>query len=162
MLLLDRLNVIDFGWGRIFWMFTGIWGAVITVQGFSIKRRGRVFWGSLLFFVAVVFLFDQWDYVWWSDAMILGGLSLALGLAFLMLFLFEPKNLAVLIPGLLFAGIGAVMVLVEFDYLSWWEVRRFIRDYWPVLLIVWGVAIVVRRRPRTLLNSKSNGGEANG
>lgn len=148
MLLLDRLNVIYFGWGRIFWMFTGIWGAVLAVQGFSQKRRGKIFWGSLLFFVSIFFLLDQWEMFWWSDYLGLAGMSLALGLAFLMLFFFEPRNIGVLVPAILFAGFGGVMFFVEYDYLYWWEVRRYISDYWPLLLILWGVAILLKRRPQ--------------
>ena len=110
-LLLDRLDIIYFGWGKIFWMFLGIWGAVLAVQGFSLKRRGRIFWGSLLFFVSLFFSLDQWGMFWWSDALWVGGMSLALGMEFLMLVVFEPGNIGVLVPALLFGGFGATMVL---------------------------------------------------
>lgn len=148
MLLLDRLEVISFGWGRIFWMFLGIWGALLAVQGFSMKRRGRIFWGSLLFFVGFVFSLDAWDLIWLTDELGFGGMSLALGLAFAMLYIFEPRNVGVLVPTVLFVGFGAVMILVEYNYLDWWEVRRAIRDYWPVVLILWGAAILLKQRPQ--------------
>jgi hypothetical protein len=147
-LLLDRFEIIYFGWGRIFWMFLGIWGAVLAVQGFSMKRRGRTFWGSLLFFFGIFFSLDAWDLIWLTDELGFGGMSLALGLAFVMLYVFEPRNVGVLAPAVLFVGFGAAMILVEYNYLDWWEVRRAIRDYWPVALILWGVAILLKRKPQ--------------
>lgn len=147
-LLLDRLEVISFGWGRIFWMFLGIWGAVLAVQGFTMKRRGRIFWGSLLFFFGIFFSLDAWNLIWLTDELGFAGMSLALGLAFVMLYVFEPRNVGVLVPAVLFVGFGAVMILVEYTYLDWWEVRRAIRDYWPVVLILWGLAILLKRRPQ--------------
>ncbi len=149
MLLLDRLDVIYFGWGRIFWMFVGIYGAVIAVEGFSRKKQGRVFWGSLLFFAGVFYSLEAFDLVWWMDYYWVAAASLALGLAFFMLFVFEPRNFGVLVPTLLFGGFGAMVYLAEHKYLDWWEVRHYIRDYWPLLLILWGLAIVFKRRPQT-------------
>lgn len=148
MLLLDRLDIIYFGWGKIFWIFTGIWGAVLSVQGFSLKRRGRIFWGSLLFFVSLFFVLEQWGMFWWSDELWVGGMSLAFGMAFVMLFLFEPRNFGVLVPALLFGGFGAAMILVDYEYLNWWDVRHYLRDYWPLLFVLWGIAIIVKRRPQ--------------
>jgi hypothetical protein len=148
MLLLDRLEVISLGGGRIFWMFLGIWGGLLAVQGFSMKRRGRIFWGSLLFFLGIFFSLDAWDLIWLTDELRFGGISLALGLAFVMLYAFEPRNFGVLVPAVLFVGFGAAMILVEYDYLDWWEVRRVIRTYWPLVLILWGAAMLVKRRPQ--------------
>ncbi len=152
MLLLDRLNVIYFGWGRIFWMFSGIYGAIIAVEGFTKKRQGRVFWGSLLFFAGVFYSLEAWDLIWWMDYYWLATSSLALGLAFFMLFVFEPRSVGVLIPTLLFGGFGVMIYLVEYEYLDWWEVRHYIRDYWPVLLILWGLIIILKRRTQTTSN----------
>jgi len=147
-LLLDRLDVIYFGWDRIIWMFAGIYGAILAVDGFTNKRRGKIFWGSLLFFASIVFSLYVWDVIWWMDYYWPSSLSLALGLAFLMLYLIEPKNIGVLVPAVLFCGFGGLMLLVEYYYIDWWDVRRVIRDYWPVALILWGIAILIRRRPQ--------------
>lgn len=159
-LLLDRLEVISFGWGKIFWMFLGVWGAVLAVQGVSMKRRGRIFWGSLFFFLGMFFSLEAWELVWLTDELGFGGISLALGLAFLTLYVFEPHNLGALVPALLFGSFGLTMILVEYGYLSWWEVRRFLRVYWPVALILWGVAILMRKRPAVHSKSESGGGQA--
>jgi hypothetical protein len=147
-LLLDRLDIIYFGWGKIFWMFLCIWGGVLAVQGFSLKRRGRIFWGSLLFFVSLFFSLSQWGLFWWSDELWVGGMSLALGMAFLMLVVFEPGNIGVLVPALLFGGFGATMILVDYNYVDWWDVRHYLANYWPLLLVVWGVAILLKRKPQ--------------
>jgi hypothetical protein len=66
---------------------------------------------------------------------------------------FEPRNVAVLVPAVLFVGFGVAMILVEYDYLDWWEVRRAIRTYWPLVLILWGAAIMLKRRPRVSQSS---------
>ncbi|MCI0707508.1 MAG: DUF5668 domain-containing protein [Ignavibacteriae bacterium] len=148
MLLLDRLGVIYFGWDRIFWMFVGIAGAILAVDGFTHKGRGKIFWGTLMFFVSVSFSLYVWNLLWWPEYYWPGSLSLSLGLAFFALLTLEPRNVGVMVPGILFSGFGAIMLLVEFYYLDWWDVRRFLRDYWPVALIAWGIAMLLKRRPQ--------------
>lgn len=148
MLLLDRLNVIFFGWDRIFWAFAGIAGAILAVDGFTHKRRGRIFWGTLLFFFSVTFSIYVWDLLWWPEYYWPGSFSLSLGLAFFALMVYEPRNIGLLIPGILFSGFGVVMLMVEFYYLDWWDVRRIISDYWPVAIIAWGIALLLRRGTR--------------
>ena len=147
-LLLDRMNVISFGWDRIFWAFTGIAGAVLAVDGFSNKRRGKIFWGSLLFFVSVSFSIYVWDLLWWPEYYWPGSLSLSLGLAFFALMLLEPRNIGLMVPGILFSGFGVTMLLVEFYYLDWWDVRYVLRDYWPVAIILLGIGLLFRRKPQ--------------
>jgi hypothetical protein len=65
-----------------------------------------------------------------------------------MLFVYDPRNVGILIPALIFGGFGATVFLVEWDYLDWWDVRYYIRNYWPVLLILLGFGIILKRKPQ--------------
>ncbi len=147
-MLLDRFALIHLGWSSILWMFGAAFGAAITVEGFLRKRQARVFWGSLMLFVSALLLMRLWRWVDFWGIHWLAVLSLALGLAFLMLFVYNPRQLGVLIPALIFGGFGAAEFLVEWGYMDWWDVRYYVRHYWPVLLILLGVAILLKRRPQ--------------
>jgi hypothetical protein len=50
LMLLDRLDVVYLGWGRILWLVGAAAGAAFAVEGFVTKRQARVFWGSFLFY----------------------------------------------------------------------------------------------------------------
>ncbi len=152
LLLLNNLGVLYLERGKILWLGGAIVGGIIVIDSFIHKHRDRVFWGSVLFFASVMFSIEKWRVIepygsYWIPAM-----STAVGLAFLMLFFYEPRDVAILIPAFLFTGFGVVWMLVDLEILDWFDVRHYIRNYWPVALILWGVAILLRRRPRASSN----------
>jgi hypothetical protein len=148
LMLLDRLDVVYLGWGRILWLVGAAAGAAFAVEGFVTKRQARVFWGSFLFYASALFLARLWRLIDFWGIPWVAFLSLALGLAFFMLFVYDPRNVGILIPALIFGGFGATVFLVEWDYLDWWDVRYYIRNYWPVLLILLGFGIILKRKPQ--------------
>lgn len=146
-LLLDRLNVFYFRWDRLFWLMTLFLGGFFAVDGFLRKRRGRVFWGSMLFFISVYYVLLQWRLIDRYDFYTLPVILIALGFSFVSLYLYEPREVALLIPAILFVGTGTAAILWWWEVLEWYEIRHAIRVYWPLLFVVWGIALIVKRKP---------------
>ncbi|HWP82809.1 MAG TPA: hypothetical protein VNN76_09150 [Bacteroidota bacterium] len=145
-LLLNTLGVAYFSWKRIFWLFGLIAGGGFVVQGFARGHRGKIFWGSLLFFVSLYYNLWHWwiidrDYLLWLPSM-----SIAFGLSYLVLFAYEPKNVTELIPASIFIGMGMIGILWWWEYLEWFEVEDALRTYWPLVLVAIGLALMFRRR----------------
>jgi hypothetical protein len=149
-LFLRRLEVLHYRWGVLFWAALAIAGFAAVVQAFISKRRGVVFWGSLLFFVSVSAVLSKlslFGYAPW-DVPAIG--SLALGFSFLILFLFDPRQFGVLVPTLLFGGYGVLYFLWWWDILDWYQMKHVLFTYWPVIIILWGLSLLFRRSPRNV------------
>jgi hypothetical protein len=145
-LILSKLHVFHYSWGIIFWVCSGVVGVVSVVQAFITRRRGIVFWGSLLFFVSVAMIAHRFVLIDFAPWDVPATFSLALGLSFLMLFFYDPRRFGVLIPVLFFGGYGVLYYLWSWDVIDWFEMRHYAFTYWPVFVILWGLSLIFRRR----------------
>ncbi len=145
-LILNRLHVLHYSWPVILWMGLAVVGLVSAIQAFVTRRRGVVFWGSLLFFAGVAMVvrhleiadFESWD--------LPATMSLAIGLSFLMMYFYDPRRFGTLVPVLFFGGYGVMYYLWWWDIIEWFDVRYYVRTYWPVIIILWGLSLIFRRR----------------
>jgi hypothetical protein len=147
-LLLNKLHVLHYTWGMILWGCLGVVGFAAVVQAFVTRRRGVVFWGSLLFFVSVLMIIHRsmlFDFAPWDAP---AAFSLALGFSFLMQFIYDPRRIGVLVPILFFGGYGVLYYLWWWDVIDWFELKQYVRLYWPVLVILWGFAMIFGRRTK--------------
>ncbi len=152
LMLLDRLDVIWFGWGAALWALIGVLGLVRGVDGFTRKKPGLVFWGTFLFLLGAYGLLRDLDVVelrsyWWFPALLL-----ILGFSFFMMFLSSPRDWHLLVPSAALLSVGAAIVLTEYGYFYRYDVVHAIRMYWPVALIAFGISLVLRQ---TFPHSKS-------
>jgi hypothetical protein len=145
-LILNKLHVFHYSWGIILWVCLGVVGVVTVVQAFITRRRGVVFWGSLLFFVSVAMIAHRFVLVDFAPWDVPATFSLALGLSFLMLFFYDPRRFGVLILVLFFGGYGVLYYLWWWDVVDWFEMRHYVFTYWPVFVILWGLSLIFRRR----------------
>jgi hypothetical protein len=145
-LILSKLHVFHYSWGIILWVCLGVVGVVTVVQAFITRRRGVVFWGSLLFFVSVAMIAHRFVLIDIAPWDVPATFSLALGLSFLMLFFYDPRRFGVLIPVLFFGGYGVLYYLWWWDVIDWFEMRHYVFMYWPVFVILWGLSLIFRRR----------------
>lgn len=152
-LLFDRLNLFAVHWSAAGWVLGAFIGIVFMVDGFLRKRRGRIFWGSFLAFECSYWALARWDVVHHHGFFVLPSLLIALGLSFAMLYAQQPRELGLLIPATIFAGTGVVLLLWWWEVLEWYEVRYALQTYWPVLLVLWGVALILRRVPKSVSNA---------
>jgi hypothetical protein len=144
--ILNKLHVFHYSWGIILWVCLSVVGVVTVVQAFITRRRGVVFWGSLLFFVSVTMIAHRFVLIDFAPWDVPATFSLALGLSFLMLFFYDPRRFGVLIPVLFFGGYGVLYYLWWWDVIDWFEMRHYLFTYWPVFVILWGLSLIFRRR----------------
>lgn len=145
-LFLNRLHLFHIHWKIILWICLSVVGVVVVVQAFITRRRGVVFWGSLLFFVSVTMIAHRFMYIDIVPWDVPATFSLALGLSFLMMFFYNPRQWGVLIPVLFFGGYGVLYYLWWWDIIDWFEMRHYVFTYWPVFVILWGLSLILRRR----------------
>lgn len=145
-LLLNQTNIINVRLSQILWAALAVYGFTISYQGFSKNKKGKIFWGTVLFLTSILFIlrnlyiFDLYHFV------LLSAWILIFGFAFLMLFINNPREHVHLIFSLFLIAIGGSMLLVEAGYLYEWDVWDVFRHYWPVILIVLGIGMLFRRR----------------
>jgi Domain of unknown function (DUF5668) len=100
------------------------------------KRVTAVVFGVILIGLGVLFLlqnlglFDAGEIgSWWPLLLIGFGVSS----------LIAPKDAGASAGGAILAGIGTYFLLVKFDVIEW-----RLRDVWPVLLLLCGIALIGR------------------
>ena len=145
-LFLDRLDVIALRWGRVIWTCIAVYGAALIVMAFMNRRKGTLTWGNILFFFGGLVALYQWRVIPRDEFYALPLLCVALGFSFLISYFYSPGNPVLLIPAFLFIGFGVVFYMWWWDYIDWFDFRYYARRYWPVLLIVLGTAIAVRKK----------------
>ncbi len=154
-LLLERLDLVEIGFGRILWTSAALLGGWFVVRAFLYNERGKAFWGTALFLFSIYFLLRSFGVVEFHGRTIVPSALLIFSFAFLMLFVQNPRAWQVLIPAVILGGLGTVFILTDLGYLYSWDVLHTIRTYWPVALILIGISLLFRRRDRQLPKSAS-------
>ena len=114
-------------------------------------RRRQAWWGVLLLGLGVLFLVRQMASF---DAPGLGGLWPAFLIAFGIVKLANYRVPRDAQSGLIWSLVGVWFLANE---LNWWDARW--RETWPLLLVIWGFAVVVRALLEQKVHSNA-GGEA--
>lgn len=143
-MLLDRTHVLRFEWITVVWCVIGLFGLLRAIDGFGKKAKGRVFWGTFLFLFGMYATLRNLDIVelrtyWWPSAMLL-----VVGFALFVVVASSPKDWHLLIPALLLTGMGTVIILADLGYIYRYDVVEAVRLYWPVGLILFGLALVLK------------------
>ncbi len=150
MMLLDRMNVLRWEWWAVVWSVITVLGGAKIVQGVTTRKSGKVFWGTILFLLGGLQVLDYAGLLHniphYMVPFSLPTILATLGVAFLAMFLVDPREWQLLIPAVAFFGLGAVMILSDLGMLDREGVVDAVRNYWPVGLIVFGLALLFRRR----------------
>ncbi len=144
LIIIHKLNIFFIDPETLFpIVFLGI-GLLLFLSVFkSEKKRGLVFPGTIFFLVGLFFLAENNNFLlhlnydeYFSVFIII------IGLAFVVQFIFQPKNWSLLIP-------GTILLLIGFSILGWtrdWfythDLDLYFRDFWPVVLILLGLLFV--------------------
>ena len=145
-LILSKLNFLHYTWGIILWVCLGVAGLAAAIQAFITRRRAVVFWGSFLFFSSIAMIVHRSELFNFAPWDIPATFSLALGISFLVLFFYEPHRFGVLVPFLLFGGYGILYYLWWWDVIDWFEMKHYVHTFWPLLIILWGISLIFRRK----------------
>lgn len=140
-LLFRRLDIWTLSWNELYpigLMALGVFAFVKVAQG----DKNASFWGTfflsigILTFLRNYLIFDAlWALEFWTIGL------LALGLGFFVLYGIKPGDWGVLIPGSILIFLGLVSLLDDLD-VPWFTIEA-VKDYWPAILIVVGVGIII-------------------
>ena len=145
-MLLDRLDVLPVQWQIVAWGVLMLFGAHRVILGFTLRWRGRVFWGTLLFLLGLYNILYHLDVVERYPHMFFPVIMVAIGMSLLMRYAVAPKEWHILIPAMVLTGLGGVLLFAEYGYFDRWEIMWMIRRYWPVALILFGASLLLKKR----------------
>ncbi len=141
-LLVNKLTPYSIGWDEIYPLILILLGLLIFKTVLHKRDKGGVFIGALLFLLFAYFIVKNYDIVpyeyvreVWPIIMII------LGLSFLSVFIFSPKDWGPVIPGGILLFIGTIVLLRRLDLLNL-DFGEIISDYWSITLILIGGAII--------------------
>lgn len=144
-LLLNQMNVIHIGGMALVWLGLLVYGAAVVIRSFINNDRSKVFFGTLCFLTGILFFILKAGFISGAFSIYFPAFIIIVGLAFFMLFVFNTKDWHLLIPALIFLALGAALMLTHLGYWYSRDVWRTIASYWPILLILIGGTMLIRR-----------------
>jgi hypothetical protein len=146
LILLKKFHVIDLHTAEVIWPLIALMGLFITGRGLIDNRKGKIIGGTVLFLYSIFFLLRSMNAFSVPIDMIVPASFLIFGIVLVMLFVNKPAEWYFLVPGLLLLALGSSMMLTEYGYWYGWEVREFIRTWWPAALVLVGAGMILRHR----------------
>ncbi|MBN2411038.1 hypothetical protein JXQ31_05045 [candidate division KSB1 bacterium] len=139
-ILLDKLGFIYFTWDDAF-PFVLIALSVLSFISVARGNKSNAFWGTTLGLLGVFFFLHNYEiipYLWIGETWPV--YLIAIGLGFIVLYFFKPKDWGVLIPGGILTFLGLIFFLQTMD-MSWYTIR-FLKNFWPLILILIGLGLI--------------------
>lgn len=134
-------------WGFYWATVLIIIGGVILIHSAIIRNHWGVFPGSLLLLMGLFFLSRETGILEDPMFMLWPMFLIIIGVSFVMVFLFQPREWGMLIPGGILTGIGMLFFLRNYGCISWHAVGSVLR-WWPIALIAVGAWMVLGRSRR--------------
>ncbi len=145
-LLLTRFHLLDVRFSQVFWPLIMLFGIATVSRGYTRDRRGKIYWGTVLFLYGLYFFLRSMENIEFRAYMFFPATFLVFGVAFVMVYLHNVRDWFLLIPASILCGIGVLFIMTEYGYVYGLDVWEAIHRYWPVALILIGVAMIMRRR----------------
>ncbi len=145
-MLLNRLDILQLEWPVVLWSLVSLFGAYKLATNIRTKRKGGVFWGTFLLLFGAVKALDYTGAIFLYQFYTIPLIFTLVGISLFAAFLVSPGDWQILVPAVLLLGIGVCMILADFGYLSRWEVNYAVHHYWPVILILFGAALLLRHK----------------
>lgn len=145
-LLLRKVHFLQIDGVTILLFGLVVYGSLTIVRSFATDIRQSLFFGSLCFYSGTLLLLGKYHFIENSPFLYVPGFLIVFGVAFLMLFVFNMKDVHLLVPSLIFIGIGVAFMLTETGYWYVSDVKEAIRMYWPVALVLFGALLLVSKR----------------
>ncbi len=149
-LLFRRMGFFDFGWEESYPIALLLLAAMAIV---SVAKgdKSQAFWACFLLICGLFTFLKNYGLVdsFWSINL-WSILLFAFGLSFFALYASKPRDWSLLIPGSILTTFGGVAILDDL-HVDWFRISYFF-DYWPLMLIAIGIAIIIgtlRRKPTT-------------
>jgi|GEM_PF-138821 len=145
LLLLHNLHIYRLSWSTFYplaLLFLGLW---FFAKAALEKNAGLVFSGSLLFLFGTFFFLRNVLDLWWTDELLFWPVFLIIpGLSFLIMYLFRPREWGILVTAVILLFLGGMALGKNLGWYYEYPIFAWGRKYWPVLLIVLGIYLVVQ------------------
>ena len=145
-LLLDRLGYLSFGWDKILAAVLILYGVGLMARVFFLDEKNKVFLGTNAILFGAMILFTGIGWIQNIPDLWLPASMMILGLSFVMIFVMNMNEWGVLIPGLIFIAIGMMFGAAELGYWEFERIGYLLEMYWPLILILIGVSIILKRK----------------
>ena len=141
--LARRIFIFTDYWNLITPFFLVGFGLFLFIETLRRNQTNTLFWGVVFSLIGVFFVMRNFGIIpfYYSDEY-WPIFLLAIGLAFFAQFIMKPADWGVLIPSIIFLTIGVGFSLHTFQY-SFLGVRLFFNTYWPLLLILIGIIVIL-------------------
>jgi hypothetical protein len=142
LLLIDRLDLFRFTWRTMYPVLVLSTGLLFLVLSGGTRNRGAIFSGSVLTVLGVFFVLRNYRLL--TEVRYLEGWAVflvSLGIGFLVLYVLEPKDWGLLVPGGILLFIGGTALLEQLGVIDWRTWEQII-DFWPVILILIGAKLL--------------------
>ncbi len=121
-----------------------ILGGVIFFAGVISRDHGAVFPGTFLFLTGLFFVLKDHRYIllpWW-DLWVL--IILALGISFVVHFLFDPERKGRLLPGVVLITAAFIFLYSPWTITDFFQAVFWLWHLWPLALIILGIHLIVK------------------
>lgn len=146
LLLLSYWYPISFNWMTLLIVL----GIGLFIVGTLQRDHGAIFPGTFLFLLGLLFYLREHTLIhtpWWH---LWPLIILSLGVAFVMLYIFDPARKGALFPGLFLIVLAFVFLFFPW---SWYEILYWIGKLWPVILIFLGLHLILKSVRREKVES---------
>ena len=141
LILIHKLDIYHLYWRDIYPIVFVILGVWFFVSVFAKKQKGLAFPGTLFLLLGIFFFLRDYYRLYLDELWPI--FLLIFGIAFIVQFLFNHKDWGLLIPGGIFLFLGFGFLARTLHWYIPFEFEYYIGKYWPVVLILIGIAIIV-------------------
>ena len=148
-ILLGRLDVLRIGWFELYPIMITALGLLFLILALVNREKGTLFPATFFLTIGIYFILRNFDILPFYEIYEIWPIfMLALGLAFLVLFISAPKNWGVMIPGSIFLFFGVIFLVENIGAHIWWI--DLVSQYWPLMLVVIGLSIILSHMTKKL------------
>jgi len=145
-ILMKKFHVITFRTSELIWPLFALMGLFVTGRGLADHRKGKIVGGTVIFLYSIFFFVRSMDSFYVPIDLIVPATFLIFGIVFLMLFVNRPGDWYFLVPGIVLMAVGTSIMLTEYGYWYGWEVRYYLKTWWPAALVLLGLGMILKRR----------------
>ncbi|MBN2415875.1 hypothetical protein JXO52_08530 [bacterium] len=130
-------------WQYLFPVLLLLLAAAVIINGRRTEKPSAFFWGTFLSLMSVYYFLENYSLAALPAGIEWPAVILSAGIAFLVSFFIRPNKVGLLLPGCLLTVWGGVDVLEAF-HIHTFDYIDMLERYWPGLLIVFGLALILR------------------